>query len=210
MKLRLSIILFSVITIISTHHGLGQSQRGTIFKSSFGASVGGLSDFKDGSFLFSQVDYGIKKHITLNFTLHRDVTRERWSDGSKGDYLLYSPGLGARFSTKENGRGFFVQAGINYAFASLKVSEANGFNKQNDNSTLGANWKLGYRWSRKPKGLFLEAILNYTVSWNDLILQTDAAPANSPAKRPTLDWHSWNNYKGDIGQTFLLGIGYTF
>jgi len=199
-----------VLALFALNESMGQSKNLEPIEHSISGSIGGLSDFKDGSFLFSQIDYSIKKRLSLNFTLHRDDTNERWSDGSKGYYSVYSPSFGARLATKENGRGFFAQVGIGYAFAFLRVTESNGLIKNDNASSANANWKLGYRWSKKTKGLFLEAILNYSTSWNDLILQTDPTPVNAPAKRPTIDWHSWNNYKGDIGQTFLLGIGYTF
>lgn len=178
------------------------------------AGIGGLSDFKAGAFLYGELGYGLGQHLSLVVTFHRDDTHETWSDGSKGYYRLYSPLVGLRWSRFPNGRGFFVQTGIGQSSAKLRVTEANGTIKTDEANTPFANGKLGYRWSprwgRKPTGFFAEAVLNYSVSWQDAVLQTDPAPAGTPDRRPSIDYHSWNNYKGTVGQSFLIGIGYTF
>lgn len=176
--------------------------------------AGGLSDFKDGMFLYGGIEYSFSKHFSLNFTLHRDDTREEWNDGSKGYYFAYAPAIAGRLSWFPNGRGAFVQVGLMDVNAHIKVTEADGTVKRDSKSRLGLNYKFGYRWSpqwgRKAKGFFAEAVLTYSVLFDDLILQTDPPPTGTPDKRPTLDWHSWNNYKGEVGSSFLLGVGYTF
>ncbi len=177
-------------------------------------SLGGLSDFKAGAFLYGEVGYSLSRHISLTASLHRDDTHENWPDQSKGYFVMAAPIMGVRLARHPNGRGMFVQGGIGYGQAKLTVTEPNGTIKTDAGSGPFANGKLGYRWSgnwgRKPTGLFVEALLNYSIGWQDVILQTDPAPAGTPDRRPTIDYHSWNNYKGQVGQTFLIGIGYTW
>ncbi len=177
-------------------------------------SAGGLSDFKDGAFLYTSVEYSLSRRWSLNFAMHRDDTREEWSDGSRGYYFAYAPALSAKWSWFPNGRGFFAQAGVTGVNANLKVTEAEGSIKRDSGTAFGMNYKYGYRWSpqwgRKAKGFFVEAMFTNTFLFSDLIIQTDATPAETPAKRPNIDWHSWNNYKFEVGSSFLLGVGYTF
>lgn len=178
------------------------------------ATLGGLSDFKAGAFLYGELGYSLGRHLSLVASLHRDHTNETWSDKSTGYYLAVAPVLGFRLSRHPNGRGLFVQGGVGYGYSKLRVTEADGRIKTDETTTPFANGKLGYRWSprwgKKPTGLFVEGVLNYSVSWKDAVLQTDPAPAGAPDRRPSIDYHSWNNYKGTVGQTFLIGIGYTF
>ncbi|RIV27414.1 hypothetical protein DYU11_03665 [Fibrisoma montanum] len=210
---RLSILLLGLVLSLSTVYAQPTgTQTNSVHR--FSTSLGGLSDFKQGAFLFGELGFGLSRHLSLAVTLHRDDTRENWSDGSKGYYYLYAPTVGLRLSQHANGRGLFAQGGVGYALANLRVTEADGRVKTDAGNAPIANWKLGYRWSprwgRKPTGLFIEGLLNYSVAWQDLVLQTSPAPTGSPARRPTLDYHSWNNYAGKVGQTFLIGIGYTW
>lgn len=151
-----------------------------------------------------------KKHLGLLVDFTYDDYREKWDDGSKSTFGLYGLSVGARYYTKPMGRGFFAEGFGGYAYTQVKTRMQDQQKEVRDKDFLPmTGLGLGYRFGKKPKGLFGEVAYRSTIPLKDTHLYTtDQKP--DPQVLDNISYQSWIFEKGKASGQLYIGIGYSF
>ena len=151
-----------------------------------------------------------KKHFAISTDFTVDNYREKWNDGSKSKFNFYGVSVGARYYTRPMGRGLFAESFGGYGFTQLTTTQSAQTSKLKDTNSLPlAGLGLGYRFGKKPKGLFGEVAYRATVPLKNVHLYTTDEKPN-PENISNISYQSWVFEKGKTSGQLYLGIGYSF
>lgn len=164
-----------------------------------------------GSSILSTTKFGYERnHIGLTADVSFDSYREKWDDGSKSTFALYGISMGGRYYTRLMGRGFFAEGFGGYSLVKLNTSENSTGKKIIDSEYLPVTGLgLGYRFGKKPRGLFGEVAYRATVPLKNVHLYTTNTKPD-PQVVDNISYQSWIFEKGKASGQFYLGIGYSF
>lgn len=151
-----------------------------------------------------------KKHFALSTDFTIDNYHEKWDDDSTSKFNFYGVSVGARYYTRPMGRGFFVEGFGGYGFTKLTTNQSTSTTILKDTNSLPVSGiGLGYRFGKKPKGLFGEVAYRATVPLKNVHLYTtDDKP--DPENISNISYQSWIFEKGKASGQFYLGVGYSF
>ena len=164
-----------------------------------------------GESILSTTKFGYeKKHFGLSADFTYDDYQEKWNDGSKSKFALYGVSIGARYYSGSMGRGFFAEGFGGYGLARLTTTQNTQNKEIKDSDYLPVTGLgLGYRFGRKPKGLFGEVAYRATVPLKNVHLYTtDDKP--DPQSVSNISYQSWVFEQGKASGQFYVGIGYSF
>ena len=152
---------------------------------------------------FERGHFGVVADIT------RDAVKEKWEvDNTKGHYVLWVYSLSGRYYFRPMGRSFFAEVGVGTSKANLTVDYGSHSIKKTTSLPL-ASWGLGWRFGKKPRGLFGEVGFRNAYALKERHLYTDATkPAGSTNEGVT--YHSWYFKKGKSTASLYLGVGFSF
>jgi hypothetical protein len=172
-----------------------------------------LSVFTGGmavkSSLLSTTKLGYESgHFGALADLTYDTYKETWSDGSKSFYQLYGFSASGRYYLQPLGRSIFAEVSIGMGRPSLTTTEGDQQKVKKDVLPL-SGFGLGWRFGKKPKGLFGEVGFRWSYSLKDSHLYTtDAKPDQQGLDN--ISYQSWLFEKGKGSGQLYLGIGYSF
>lgn len=133
---------------------------------------------------------------------------ETWHDGSKSYFKLRAISLSARYYLRPKGRSLFAEVNAGLGFPKLTTS-TNGDEKVKISNLPITGFGLGWRFGKKPKGLFGETGWRTTTSLKDLhLFTTNEKPATNDLEN--ISYQSWIFKKGNFSSQIYLGIGYSF
>lgn len=173
---------------------------------SFSIMTGGIV-FKNSLVSTNKIGYEWRHFgIITDFTY--DTYKETWNDNSKSNFNLYALSLSGRYYTKTMGRGFFAEVNAGLARVALSTSENN--QKEISKQTLPlAGLGLGWRFGKRPKGIFGEAGYRFNVALKDAHLYTTDLKPNTNGL-DNISYQSWLFEKGKGSGQLYIGIGFSF
>lgn len=148
------------------------------------------------------------KHLGLSIDFSHDEYSETWEDNTKSHFQIRVLSIASRYYLRQQGRSFFAELGIGIGNPTLSLKETSHTKKAKEQTPL-AEWGLGWRFGKKPKGIFGEIGLRSTTSFKDIHLYTtEAAPDR--AEIDNISYQSWLIKKGSFSSQIYVGIGYSF
>jgi len=147
-----------------------------------------------------------KYSILTDFTY--DDYSETWDDGSSSKFQIVALSFAGRYYLKPLGRGIFAElySGLG---KSIITTVENGQTKNMSDIKPFSGFGLGWRFGKKPKGIFGEIAYRYSISWKESHLYTTDIKPNTN-NLESFSYQSWYTKKGEGTSQLYIGIGYSF
>lgn len=199
MKTKLFLLILSIGLFAST-------QAQDTSKHSFSVMTGGIV-FKNSLVSTNKIGYEWGHFgVITDFTY--DTYKETWKDHSRSKFDLYALSFSGRYYTKTKGRGFFAEVNAGLGRVSIKTNENNQEEVKKQTIPL-AGMGLGWRFGKRPKGLFGEVGYRFNVALKDAHLYTtDQKPVTNGLDN--ISYQSWLFEKGKGSGQLYVGVGFSF
>lgn len=195
-----------LITIIAAMSLLVNAWAQDSPKHSFSVMTGGII-FKNSLVSTNKIGYEWSHFgVITDFTY--DTYKETWEDKSRSYFDLYALSISGRYYSKKLGRGLFGEVNLGLGRAALTTKENNLQEVKKQTlplAGLGAGWRFG----KKPKGLFGEIGYRFSMALSDAHLYTtDQKPGTDGLDN--ISYQSWLFEKGKGSGQLYAGIGFSF